>query len=113
MSGGYIDPYGFSKGGGKGGSKSGGSHGGGGRGGSYVDPYGFAHSKAAKQQHQHHHGGGGFGGFLHSVAHPFEKAGHYVGEKASLAGHDIAAIPGGTYHLVREALPSKENFEHT
>src|SRR5438105_759504 len=64
---------------------------------------------AAPAGHAHlaHHSGG-FGGFLHGVASPFEKASHgiekgahWVGEKASLAGHDIQGIPGGTYHLFK------------
>ncbi|MFL5914123.1 MAG: hypothetical protein ACJ752_00590 [Gaiellaceae bacterium] len=86
MSGGkYIDPYGFSKGGkSKGSSSSSGS--------GYLDPYGFAPaSKSAKPEH---HGGGGIGGFFGSV-------GHFIGSKASLAGHDIAQMPGGTYHLLK------------
>lgn len=41
-----------------------------------------------------HKGGGGIGGFFGSV-------GHWIGSKASLAGHDLAQIPGGTYHLVK------------
>ena len=39
----------------------------------------------------------GGGGFFSDVGH----LGHWIGEKASLAGHDIEGIPGGTYHLVK------------
>lgn len=50
-----------------------------------------------------HHGGGGIGGFFHSVGHPFESAGHYIGSKASLAGHDIEAMPTGFLQLGKAA----------
>jgi hypothetical protein len=95
LSGGYIDPYGFSKAG-----KS--SSGGGGHSGGYVDPYGFAkphggRGPAAKPKH----GGGGIGGFFHAIGNDLGKA-----------GHDIAGIPGGTYAVVKSALPTKAEIEH-
>jgi hypothetical protein len=92
VSGGYVDPYGFSKGGK--------SSSGGGRSSGYVDPYGFKKTPKAAAA-PHHHGGGGIGGFFHAV-------GHDLGQ----AGHDIAGIPGGTYAVVKSALPTKEEIEH-
>jgi hypothetical protein len=91
VSGGYVDPYGFSKGTK---SSSSGGHSG------YVDPYGFGKEpkSAAKPAH---HGGGGIGGFFHAV-----------GEKLGMAGHDIKQIPGGTVHMVEAALPSREELRH-
>lgn len=41
--------------------------------------------------HQQTHGGGGW----------FGSAFHWVGSKLGMAGHDIAQIPGGTYHLLK------------
>jgi hypothetical protein len=65
-----------------------------------VDPYGFGKEpKAAKPAH---HGGGGV---FHSIS-------HFVSDKAGRAAHDIAGIPGGTYAVVKSALPTKEEIEH-
>lgn len=96
---GYIDPYGFSKGGGGGGGKS---SGGGGSGG-YVDPYGFSKPPKGARAPQQHHGGGGIGGFFGGI-------GHFISSKTSLAGHDIAQIPGGLVQLGSAASHDAAKF---
>lgn len=43
-------------------------------------------------------GGGGILGFLGS-------AGHWLASKGELAGHDIAQMPGGLYHIAKDTTP--------